>query len=144
MNLYNILDQFNKSAPITQSLCPFCIKNNNCTLDKQKTYCSKFELNPESTGFRISNKQFKIIEIGFSCCDNFNIKLAINTFKQLYPKQIEHELFYFVKGYNPLYFDRQRKREIEQQYSEIWTLFTACLSCSSGVPDGQWYIFVRV
>ena len=141
-----ILEEFNKPASAISSLCPYCTKLNNCTLKNtaKTTDCTKFSLNPEATKFSIGDKQFMVIELDFTCCSVFDIELAIQTFKQLYPREVKEELFYFVRGYNPLYYDEQRKREIEQKFSEVWTLFTACLSCSAGCPDGQSYIFVRI
>jgi len=136
----NLLNQFNKSYPISQVLCPYCIYNCSATPNK---YCSKFDLHSNKTTFQVKNKKFKIMAIDFTCCDNFNIKLAIQTFKQLYPLEISHELFSFKRGAISPFFDDKDKEIIEKEYGEVWTLFTACLSCNTSYLTGQYYIFVK-
>ena len=135
----NLLNQFKKSYPISQVLCPYCIYNCSATAK----YCSKFDLHSNKTTFQVQNKKFKIMFVDFTCCDNFNIKLAIQTFKQLYPSQIHHELFSFKRGVISPFFDDKDTELIEKEYGEVWTLFTACLSCSTSYPTGQYYIFVK-
>jgi len=57
-----ILEEFNRSVPVTETLCPYCTKLNNCTLKNvAKNNECRFSLNPEATKFRICNKQFMII-----------------------------------------------------------------------------------